>query len=77
MRKLTHKLQRGQSFHHEGRTTRDGKEFNSNGVVTSIDWEDKVFEVSFAKGEKEEYDFDCLLGCWNEKLGGYWHYVGG
>ena len=74
-RKLTHEIRRGQSFHHEDRHAKDGS-MNANGIITDIEWEDKVITVSFAKGEKEEYSFDDLLGNWNEKLGGYWHYVG-
>ena len=74
MRKLYHTLRRGQSFHHEGRLGKDGT-FNCNGTVGYVNWEDSIFEVFYSKGEKEEYDIDDILGCWDEKLGGYWHYV--
>lgn len=74
-RRLHHRIQRGQSFHHEGRTFRDSQEFNSNGVIIDIDWNEETFTVAFEKKEREEYSFDQIIGCWNESMNGYWHYV--
>ena len=75
MGKLYHKIRIGQNFHHEGRMGKNGV-LNTNGVITEIDYDNDEITVSYERGEREEYSFDCLWGNWSEKFNGYWHYVG-